>query len=138
MQQLHLSARQEALEGPLPEWVGLPLLQLPAVADDVVQVTAKGLGAEGYSGVRLCSAEQSERLVWGFHPITFSYNGGEKSSFRLGSFSCRSLFCILISRRRSLKSHFNHISIDFQSLTSDLFYNEYAIFSQNPKPYVVL
>lgn len=45
VQQFHLSARGQVLEGPLSEWVGFPLFQFPPVADDVVQVTAKSLGA---------------------------------------------------------------------------------------------
>lgn len=52
VQQLHLSARRQLLKGALAQWVGLPLLQLPAVVDDVVQVTAEclGTGGEGWGG----------------------------------------------------------------------------------------
>lgn len=49
VQQFHLSARREILEGPLSKWVGLPLFQFPPVADDVIQVTAKCLGAKEQS-----------------------------------------------------------------------------------------
>jgi len=47
VQQFHLSARREVLKGTLSKWVGLPLFQLPPVADDVVQVTAECLGTKG-------------------------------------------------------------------------------------------
>lgn len=49
VQQFHLSARREILEGALSKWVGLPFFQFPPVADDVIQVTAKCLGAKGQS-----------------------------------------------------------------------------------------
>lgn len=55
VQQLHLSARVEAVEQPVPQRVGLPLLQLPPVADDVIQVAAERLGAEHNGGyVTVC------------------------------------------------------------------------------------
>lgn len=47
VEEFNLSARRELLEGAQSEWVGLPLLQLPPIADDVVQVTAECLGAKG-------------------------------------------------------------------------------------------
>lgn len=46
VQQFHLSARREILKGAISKWVGLPFFQFPPVADDVVQVTAKCLGAK--------------------------------------------------------------------------------------------
>lgn len=45
VQQLHLRARGEVLEGSLPKRVGLPLFQFPAVTDDVIEIAAERLGA---------------------------------------------------------------------------------------------
>ena len=45
VQQLHLGADGQLLEGALSQGVGLTLLQLPAVVDDVIEVPAEGLGA---------------------------------------------------------------------------------------------
>lgn len=45
VQKLHLRASRQLLEGALAEGVGLALLQLPAVVDDVIEVTAERLGA---------------------------------------------------------------------------------------------
>lgn len=47
VQQLHLCPGGLLLEGPLAQGVGFALLQLPAVVDDVVQVTTERLGAGG-------------------------------------------------------------------------------------------
>lgn len=47
VQQFYLRAWGQLLKGPLAQGVRLPLLQLPAVVDDVVQVIAECLGAEG-------------------------------------------------------------------------------------------
>ena len=46
VEQFHLSARREIFEGPLSEWVGFPLFLFPPIVDDVIQVTAKCLGAK--------------------------------------------------------------------------------------------
>lgn len=45
VQQLHLSASGEILEGSLAKRVGLPLFQLPAVADDVAEIAAERPGS---------------------------------------------------------------------------------------------
>lgn len=49
VQQFHLSARREILKRALSKWVGLPFFQFPPVADDVIQITAKCLGAKWQS-----------------------------------------------------------------------------------------
>lgn len=49
VQQFHLSARGEILEGRIPKRVGLPLFQFPAVTDDVIEIGAERLGPERQS-----------------------------------------------------------------------------------------
>lgn len=45
VQDLHPRAQGQLLESGLPQRVGLPFLQLPAVVDDVLQVAVKCLGS---------------------------------------------------------------------------------------------
>lgn len=45
VQDLHPGAQGQLLEGGLPQGVGFPFLQLPAVVDDVLQVAVKCLGS---------------------------------------------------------------------------------------------
>lgn len=51
VQQFHLSASRDILKRALSKWVGLPFFQFPSVADDVVQITAKCLGAKWQSKI---------------------------------------------------------------------------------------
>lgn len=46
MQDLDAGAQGQLLEGGLPQRVGFPFLQLPAVVDDVLQVAVKRLGSD--------------------------------------------------------------------------------------------
>lgn len=46
VQDLHPRAQGQLLESALPQRVGFPFLQLPAVVDDVLQVAVKRLGSE--------------------------------------------------------------------------------------------
>ena len=54
VENLHSGAQGQVLEAGLPQRVGLPFLQLPAVIDDVLQVAVEGLRPSQWSQTQRC------------------------------------------------------------------------------------
>lgn len=65
VENLHSGAQGKVLEAGLPQRVGLPLLQLPAVVDDVLQVAVEGLRPSQWSQTQRCVITTQRIGGWG-------------------------------------------------------------------------
>lgn len=75
VENLHSGAQGKVLEAGLPQRVGLPLLQLPAVVDDVLQVAVEGLRPSQWSQTQRCVITTQRTGGWGWGVL-----GGDTSS----------------------------------------------------------
>lgn len=66
VENLHSGAQGQVLEAGLPQRVGLPFLQLPAVIDDVLQVAVEGLRPSQWSQTQRCVNTTQRIGGWGW------------------------------------------------------------------------
>ena len=91
MEDFHTGAKGQVLEASFPQGVRLPFFQLPAVADDVLQVAVEGLRPNQAAPDTKTHEYHRERVVWG-EGGWLEVRGGwtaDKSSTAAGTESAR-------------------------------------------------